>query len=320
MSTALLADHDTAPPDHQGQVALSLRDTVEALIGPSSVVDLTFPRARSLRSRTLHGTQMLSTVLSPVERELLLRFRHSGGHSPIGDLNRGTPLPLSRPLQADDGENVIAFVDEQAMTATSLHDIISDCGMLIPWQHGCAVPRWDECQYRRITLTPIDRSHGDRYVLFIPPQLTASDPAAAEWRDEDDIPFDEGARDIVIEAKSLIHDGGYLSEGDAKYSWLWTGPSPQFRMIVPQGGAARAEICIPRVEDPYNLDKLRVQINGRPAAFELDRWSETSGKIRIALPPNTDFTIVTLTAPKPTPDANAKRHLGLCVDKVILVA
>jgi len=82
--------------------------------------------------------------------------------------------------------------------------------------------------------------------------------------------FDLEEDNFVINARSMIHDGDYVSEGDDNYSWLWTGPSPHFRLILPHVAGNRprgAEICVPRAEQHSNLSLVAVQLNG---------WSDQS--------------------------------------------
>ena len=137
----------------------------------------------------------------------------------------------------------------------------------------------------------------------------------------DDVIFDSQDSNVVIEARAMIHDGGYVSEGDIKYSWLWTGPSTHFRLILPQIAGVRprlAELCVPRTEEEGNLDRLLVQLDGRAIKHRLDRWSATSGKVSIDIPKGVDYAVLTLVVPKSTHDANSGRLLGLCLDKLML--
>jgi hypothetical protein len=123
----------------------------------------------------------------------------------------------------------------------------------------------------------------------------------------------------ALVAGTLIHDGEYRSESDGDYSWLWTGPSTHFRVLLtgalPTSGKLRVSVI--KTEDVRNLSGLRVLINGRHLPHRFEPWSELSGKVIVDLPPPADaMTVLSLVCPHMIPDADGRRLLGLCIDKI----
>jgi hypothetical protein len=178
-------------------------------------------------------------------------------------------------------------------------------------------------EYRGLRL--IDCNAGASFHLFVPRDAAQGRPGSNDGLAgpaiSQEVVFASEGPNLVIEARSMIHDGGHVSEGDTSYSWLWTGPSTHFRLILPQISGVRprlAEICVPRTEEDSNLDLLAVQLDGRPIKHHIDRWSAMSGKISVDIPGGTDYAVLTLIVPKLTHDANSGRLLGLCLDKLIV--
>jgi hypothetical protein len=122
-------------------------------------------------------------------------------------------------------------------------------------------------------------------------------------------------------AGALIHDGGYRSESDGDYSWLWTGPSNHFRVLltgVPPT-PAKLRVSVIKTEDVRNLSGLCVLVNGRHVPHGFEPWSELSGKVVIDFyPPADDMTVLSLVCPHMVPDTDGRRLLGLCIDKIEL--
>lgn len=293
----------------------SLLDAVEVVLGPARFVDTTFPHAANW-CEPAKGIQTMARAASLPEMEFLTRFRQAGGHASIAS---GT--------EAVDGGGTrittVLGIDEldAASNIQALHE--SRAALLIHTRLGDGVMALRSLlashRYERMFLT--ERRGRASYVLLAPQE---------QIRARTDVVFDLPSP-TVIEARAMIHDGGHLSEGDVDYSWLWTGPSTHFRLILPQllnMRPRKAEICIPRSEEPANLDLLRVQIDGRPVAHRLERWSETSGKILVDIPRgqersperDQDYCVLTLIVPRMTAESSSGRLLGLCVDKLMLTS
>jgi hypothetical protein len=313
----------------QAQAALAvvstLPEVVEGITGLTSFIDLSFPRTSLIGSPPVEATRMLWTPRSDIEKRFLERFRQSGGHAPIASVDFDDEFTWPSALLQANTAAVVILENENAVNAAGQWLREKDTSMLCPMPSGGPpVASLDDGNlqgYRRVHL--IDCNGGPSYFLFQPrslKRLKSGERWSAAPR-TDDVYFSADGSNAVIEARSVIHDGGYVSEGDLKYSWLWTGPSTHFRLILPQIAGIRprrAELCIPRTEQDTNLDCLVVQMDGRTIEHRLDRWSPTSGKVGVEIPRGDDYCVLTLVVPKPTHDANSGRLLGLCIDKVIL--
>jgi hypothetical protein len=321
------------PPRPDGQTTSAARplfDTIEALLGRSIFVDLSFPLAGMAGNPSLESMRMLRLPRPELETSFLLRFRQSGGHMPVQAIDLSSSGLIWPPLQISQDNRsavVVSFEGAGAAIAASgrLHG--SHSSFLFPVHPAdtadplAANSRFRE--YRHLRLT--DCNAGPSFDLFVPQAAPQGPPkGGSSWdgnvKPEEVIFASEGAN-VVVDARSMIHDGGHLSEGDGTYSWLWTGPSTHFRLILPQLAGARsrlAEICVPRTEEDSNLDLLAVQFDGRPVEHHVDRWSAMSGKITVEIPHGSDYSVLTLIVPKLTHDANSGRLLGLCLDKLIL--
>jgi hypothetical protein len=285
----------------------SLHDAVEAVVGPAYFVDMTFPYAANWCDPA-KGTQTMRRTESQPEFEFLQRFRQAGGHAPIGD---GTDSI------DNDAARAVTVVGIDAIDATSNIPALQESrkALLVQMRQDDGIMALRSLLvdkgYGRMYLS--ERRGRASFVLLAPRDQIRSRTAG----------IFELPSPTVIEARAMIHDGDHLSEGNVDYSWLWTGPSTHFRLILPQIAALRprkAEICIPRSEDPANLDLLRVQADGRPVAHRLERWSETSGKLLVDIPDGRDYCVLSLTTPKMTAESSSGRLLGLCLDKLILTS
>lgn len=299
---------------HTAKASPSLLDAVEVVLGRARFVDMTFPCAANW-CEPAKGTQTMSRTGSLPEMEFLGRFRQAGGHAPIASgadavEDAAEAVTVVSLDEIDAASNIQALQESRSalLIRTRLGDSIMTLRSLLASQ-----------RYERMFLT--ERRGRASYVLLAPQE---------KIRSRTDVVFDLPSP-TVIEARAMIHDGGHLSEGDIDYSWLWTGPSTHFRLILPQLFSMRprkAEICIPRSEEVGNLDLLRVQIDGCPVTHRLERWSETSGKILVDIPRgrdrnqerNDDYCVLTLIVPKMTAESNSGRLLGLCLDKLILTS
>jgi hypothetical protein len=124
-------------------------------------------------------------------------------------------------------------------------------------------------------------------------------------------------------ALDLIHDGGYRSEGDVGYSWIWTGPNPTFRVYLGRLATAGAEVrlCVASTRDPRNLDEAVIMLDGRRLRHRLDRWSPTSGKFTAQLPAGSgQHSVLSITVPVLANDDTGSRKLGICIDKLEIEA
>jgi hypothetical protein len=313
-----------SPGTFESPCAGLMAAVVEA-IGPVACVDATFPGSLLAREAP-DAVQLLPLPREPGERDFLARFRQAGGHAPVAALDLRESAPTWPPAWAPASHRkdlLIALDGPDAFEIAGSLLTQPSLSFLLPVDE--AIPA-QAC--RTLSRAPCDAwllhdvnstSEDPLYLL-----VRSADPStsAANWpRVRRQIWFEPTAGHSEVHARNLVHDGGHACEGDAGYSWLWTGPSPHFRFILPAAGAnhaGRAEICVAQTEDPANLDDLAVQVNGRPVPFSIDRWSRTSGKVVFGLPDRADYIVVTLVVPRLRPDGNSGRLLGLCLDKVIL--
>lgn len=301
-------------------VSARLIDAIDAVIGPSLVIDTAFPRA-SVSARNGPGVlQILCPSGSPGEQEFWLRFRQAGGHEAIVPVTFGSETFTWPPPSLRDRSRTMVLAFDSPEAAQLAAPCLRSPGTALLFETPSEgwTPSGDWSGYDTIRLNGPPQARALALMVWRDPADTADQGRGLGVRT---VHYDDEARPDVIEAVHLIHDGGYLSEGDAKYSWLWTGPSHQFRFVLPKAHVAKArlaEICFPRTEDPFNLDHLAVQVNGRPVPFEVDRWSDTSGKAKVPLSGDDDTWVMTLVVPRMTSDGQSDRRLGLCLDKVIL--
>jgi hypothetical protein len=311
-----------ASADRISPAVCALPETIEAITGATSFVDLSFPRASLAGNPAFEATRVLRLPHSEIERHFLQRFRQSGGHAPIATIDLDDEFTWPPQLLRTSGSVVVSFEDVDAAMAAEKYLHGGGSPILCPATTDDRLLSSNSREYRRVRL--VDCNGGPSYFLFLPRlplgRLESADRPEGTPR-TDDVDFSAASGNVVIEARSVLHDGGYVSEGDLRYSWLWTGPSTHFRLIFPQIAGVRprlAELCIPRTEEDTNLDRLTVQLDGRTIVHRLDRWSATSGKVGVDIPRGSDYCVLTLVVPKPTHDANSGRLLGLCIDKLIL--
>ena len=295
---------------HAMEASPSLLDAVEVVIGSARFLDMTFPYASNW-GEPEKCTYMIARFGSPFELEFLKRFRQAGGHTPIAN--------VAEAAQSDDkpgGSQTVAVIGLGEVEAPSTIRLLQEArkALLVHIKLGDNIMALrsllSNCGYEPILLT--ERRGRASYVLLAPQERIKT---------RADVIFDLSAA-TTIAARAMIHDGGHVSEGDIDYSWLWTGPSTHFRVIVPHVASLRprkAEICVTRSE-PANLDLIRVQVDGRPAPHHLERWSETSGRMVVKLLRGRDYCVLTLIVPKMSIETNSGRLLGLCLDKMILTS
>lgn len=283
------------------ETSLSLLGAVEVVVGRTHVIDTSFPRA-SLWADPMRSTQAFDAEVPGLpEHAFLMRFRQAGGHVPILPVERTEAMLTPN---TPGGTIVIAPAAAGSPPPVEAGALL----LRLPTRQTRKVPKAFVADYDPIFL--IERGGRVSYALLVP-KLRAEAPTEVLF----DLPT------FGIDARAVIHDGGYRSEGDTNYSWLWTGPSTHFRIVLPNAGGVRprrAEVCLPRSEDPANLELMRVQVDGRPVSHRLDRWSETSGKIVVEIPEDGEYCVLTLVVPRLTTDSGSGRLLGVCLDRLIL--
>lgn len=331
-------------PSRQGPAAAgvmpNLVQAIAALIGPAQLVDLSFPRCASISVSGIEATQILLGPRGKLEHEFLRRFRQHGGHQPMvavdwnGDDFSWPPQPLDASLR---GVNLVAFFDSATEAARVAERLRQEAtALIVPFPH--AQSEQDAFQSGGFRgFSPALLKHagtGTSCVLLapdtLPPAGGARDAAytgpssvlpAGLTRDFIDSHPEPGI--MTLPARAFVHDGGYTSEGDLQYSWLWTGPDSHFRLVLPCATSRpcrRLEVFVIRTEERQNIEAMQTQLDGRRIAHELDRWSDNSGKIIVELPPADDYRVLTLVVPKMVADGNSGRLLGLCIDKIVLTS
>lgn len=302
----------------------SLMETIELLLGPTALADLSFPHAHFNEEVARETVQTLRLPRRGVEQDFLMRFRQAGGRAPIAAWDSSAGDSAWPPPQVEPGAARILVGIESLDAAATCAEALRQtrAPLLTPAPTNAAGALKERLRLRGYRITRLIERSGGASFLLLSPQDETERRTQREGVSDIEL-FDAKDGPAVIEARAMIHDGGYASEGDAQYSWLWTGPSTHFRLIAPHARGLRprlVELCIPRTEDQANLDLAAVQIDGRPINHSLDRWSETSGKISVEIPPGSDYSVLTLITPRMTPDGNFGRLLGLCVDKMIVTA
>lgn len=303
---------------HPQPAPRSLTETIEALLGPIVLADLSFPHASFAEAVAGDVVQTMRLPRSGAEQDFLARFKQAGGRAPIAAWNASADGAAWPPPQIAPGDACVVVGLESLDAVIACGDALrrTRSPILVPAPAGAAAKERPGLRGYRITRL-IERNGGASFLLLSPGEEERPTP-----REAADIEvFDARDSHVTIDARAMIHDGGYASEGDAQYSWLWTGPSPHVRLVAPHARGSRprlVELCVPRTEDPVNLDRVAVQVDGRPVRHSLDRWSETSGKIGIEIPSGDDYAVLTLIVPRMTPDGDSGRLLGLCIDKMIV--
>lgn len=310
-----------------------LGEAIEAILGRATFVDLTFPRCAFLLSGV--GETRFALMASPDarSRDFVTSFRQLGGHQPIGLLSHAPESgDLAALRQLLPVGRVPVYVADCLDTARMLAALKDDepVNILVPMALDAA---------SEALPTPLGIPDFTLFSFFEEGVtsrlwlLYASRSPAAHGQSPANIQARQSAPEVqkimrlergkhIISARQLIHDGGYRAEGDESYSWLWTGPDPCFRTVIPRRTCnfpKRIEVTIVRTEHPQNLDNIRVQLDGRNAPFHFERWSDISGKVVIDLPDCADYTILGLIIPMLDTDKNSGRAIGLCLDKLILM-
>ena len=340
------ASRQPVVPPH---VMAALLAALRSAIGRFSLVDMTLPRGLSAG---LDREAIFAYCIDPpaMERHFLSRFRQSGGHREL-QLPRpsraGSSLWTEMPDSLDRSRKAVILAGSIGQAEAVLDGIEPGMSLVVRTS-----------AHRRVTISPAMAStlRGHRtiactaagidqtFLWFVP---------AADFHDVCDALNLKQAnrrrasgmsgsarpvrRSVVADATlalptpsdmswhsglvaaTLIHDGGYRSESDGDYSWLWTGPSNHFRVlltgVLPTSG--KLHVSVIKTEDLRNLSGLRMLVNGRHVPHRFEPWSGLSGKAVVDLhPPADGMTVLSLVWPHMVPDADGRRLLGLCIDKI----
>lgn len=310
-----------------GSQARDLESAIAARLGAFAAIDLTYPRGNFVASGHRPARVALLARDNKIEQEFLSTFRQCGGHYPIPELDPASASapPLLYEFSAP-GQSPLLVVDDLQMAA-QLGPLFVDwpVSFLAPAKR----PASGRGARRRNGLPGFELTYFEEdgartgYMLAAPAAAPAKRPEPA-LPDLETIACIE-RRQLTFSARELIHDGGYEAEGDDNYSWIWTGPSRHFRIVVPRGVAGRGvarrvEVSIVRTENPENLTGLSIQLDGRPVPFTFERWSEQSGKIVVDVPQTDDYTIIGIVVPALNTDKNSGRSIGVSIDKLAVIS
>ncbi|HEX2885969.1 hypothetical protein [Vineibacter terrae] len=322
--------------------------TLRSALGRIAVIDMSLPAGRSagIDREVVFG----SCGRPAPEQTFLGRFRQSGGHRDVYALaaaDRDSPARANLLDTVDRSRKVVFFADSMDQVEP-IADLVDDGRSLVLCLGGHrsavvppALASWLK-QRRVIALTPADAAP---VFLWIVPAaaydvlcrqlpLAPASPTPAKRLAAADrtiaphatlvlaVPADAPSQPVLV-AGALIHDGGYRSESEGDYSWLWTGPSKHFRVLLTgfPATATKLNVSIIKTEDPRNLSGLRVLIDGRHVGHRFSPWSDVSGKVTVDLAaPVTDMTVLSLVCPHMVPDGSGHRHLGLCIDRIEFAA
>ena len=334
-------------------VMSALFAVLRSALGRVSVVDMTLPQGMSAG---LDREAIFAYCSQPPEREthFLGRFRQSGGHReihlpgldrPASSLWAELPDSLDRSRKAvvlagslEQADTVLDLIEpgmslvvrisahRQATIGAALASLLrehrtiacnaADIGQTFLWfvpavefSNICDALDLKPARRRRSRETPAGARPARRSVIP-DAALALAMPSEASWHS-------------ALVAGALIHDGGYRSENDGDYSWLWTGPSNHFRVfltgVLPT--SRKLHVSVIKTEDVRNLSGLRTLVNGRHVPHRFEPWSELSGKVIIDLQPSTDdMTVLSLVCPHMVPDADGRRLLGLCLDRIEMLS
>jgi hypothetical protein len=116
-----------------------------------------------------------------------------------------------------------------------------------------------------------------------------------------------------------MHDGGYRSEADGTYTWLWSGPERHLRMALGSLPPLSRwlKVAVIGVPKAALLDNMAASLNGARAPLRLERWSSTSAGVIVDLPPALGADLVLgLSVPQTVKEDQGERRLGFCVHKI----
>ncbi|TWT12606.1 hypothetical protein FQU96_10080 [Reyranella sp. CPCC 100927] len=320
---------------------------LRAGIGKFSVIDASLPigQCAGLDREAIFGC---GNDLAPTARQFLERFRQAGGHRDIYLASPSRPLPSTWASLFDSIDRlrkVVVFADslDQAEAILDLIDssrslvirvsrtrsIITRPAM-VAWLEGrrvIALVAPGICFWWVIPTTDFDTVCAALPLEPAPEKRAKSAPPTHAAR-RPDATFTLAVQTAPppttgLVASALVHDGGYRSENEGDYSWIWTGPSNHFRILLTgtPDTPVKLNISVIKTEDPRNLAELRVLVDGRHTPHRLDPWSNLSGKVSVDLgAPAKDMTVLSLVCPHMVPDGAGHRLLGLCIDKIEMIS
>ena len=315
--------------------------------GNFSIIDLSLPlgQCAGVDRDAIFGC---GSELPPVSQQFLSRFRQSGGHREIYQAVAGgqeTPTWESLLDAVDRARKAVVFCDSPEQADAVLGLVDDDRSLVVRVSDPGTAPTTPamESWLARRRIIAFTSSDGG-FLWFVPreafetvrraipldpaPQAgrpaKAAGPRATGASPRPDATFvlpqaTSTTPSTELAASALVHDGGYRSESEGDYSWVWTGPANHFRVLLTGAPAvaAKLSISIIKTEDARNLAGLRVLVDGRHVPHRFDAWTDLSGKVTIKLGvPRDDMTVLSLVCPHMVPDAAGHRVLGLCIDKI----
>jgi hypothetical protein len=269
------------------------------------------------------------------EDNFYARFRQQGGHAPVlgadtlmshlRALDFAAPPPATTAFVAS-ANNVHALLDAVKPAALANDVIVLQDARNVPAELAAAgFPAGLKLTFRR-------PSRSQSYVLSTRSGLDAAafdavmqslrqiavdmreGANAHGWRDlRVDLP-EEGFRPAKAQVAPalFIHDGARLSEGDAAYSWIWTGEERRIRILlgcIPPH-YRKLRLVVPNATPPSNLRQARVFLNGERTPSRVETWGESAGTLEVELTPRSAELVVTLAAPE------AAGGLSICIDRI----
>lgn len=341
------AARSTGRPDPTGgriapQVMTALLGALRGGLGDFTLLDATLPRGESAGLERNALFVCCGPSAAP-ERQFLSRFRQGGGHRelPLLAADGTGSAGAAGLLESLDRTRPMVVLADSPAQARALAGLAEPTASLVvranaahPAADRAALAAW--LPGRRVVAVRVARG-GPSFRWLLPQAFFDSTRAALALEPGIGPTRREPAADAVLSlttpadapwhagtgAATLIHDGGYRSESDGDYSWLWTGPSNHFRILlagVPPL-AAKLGISVIKTESPRNLAALRVLVDGRHVPHRFQPWSELSGKVTVDLAPaGNGPTVLSLVCPHMVPDADGRRLLGLCIDRIDLVS
>lgn len=345
--------HAVQRPGTPPHVMSALLAVLRSGLGRASLVDMTLPHGMSAG---FDRETIFAYCSDPPaeERHFLDRFRQSGGHREIHLPAQGrgaSSLWTESPDSLDRSRKTVILTGSLEQAEAALDVIEPDMSLVVRTSAQrratiSAALASSLREHRTIACNAADV--GQTFLWFVPTAefshvCDALDLKQARRRRSREMSTSarstrrtiapdaslafavssDASRHAALPAGVLIHDGGHRSENDGDYSWLWTGPANHFRVlltgILPTSG--KLHVSVIKTEDIRNLSGLRVLINGRHVPHRFDPWSELSGKVIVDLQPSADdMTVLSLVCPHMVPDADGRRLLGLCLDRIEILS
>lgn len=108
-------------------------------------------------------------------------------------------------------------------------------------------------------------------------------------------PSKHDTRALTLSVREVTTDNGYSAEGDAAYSWIWTGPAPLTRFALGRLPISARKVQISFAPTPYHRDlrsNLAIQLNGQTVAFEFDQRHDLAAVATVPLASHNDSDCV----------------------------